>query len=402
MDSQALYDLSPLARLMLMGVVVALGPLAWVWLAQRRGHAGAAAAGADAADAVPDLRPGAVRRLHPPDRLGPGLPGLARLLRQRQPGGCQCRHHRSADRHAHRPGDAWQGLGRDDPPLPGHRRRRADPHAGRRELGRAAARPRRLAGQPLVAHADPGLGLPAGRVRCAHRHHEAVPGHRHAAPARRPGAAGPAVRAGSAFAASGAGPGSGGTGARPAARVVGHGGAGRGCRSRWAAGSAPTTPCWPAAISRCARAAGGRRWTSRRASRSGASWACTPDGAPIDFRPSPPSITCTAWPPTWCLRRWPCWPGACSRAGALRAQARWLAGAGRVGSSPPACRNVVLDWPLVAAVLHTGGAAALVVVLTWALAASRAAARRGARHPIRFFKACPHDRRRAPPPAHLR
>jgi cytochrome c oxidase assembly protein subunit 15 len=36
--------------------------------------------------------------------------------------------------------------------------------------------------------------------------------------------------------------------------------------------------------------------------------------------------------------------------------------------------NVVLDWPLVAAVLHTGGAAALVVVLTWALAASRAVA----------------------------
>jgi len=29
--------------------------------------------------------------------------------------------------------------------------------------------------------------------------------------------------------------------------------------------------------------------------------------------------------------------------------------------------NVVLDWPLVAAVLHTGGAAALVMTLTWAL-----------------------------------
>ena len=33
--------------------------------------------------------------------------------------------------------------------------------------------------------------------------------------------------------------------------------------------------------------------------------------------------------------------------------------------------NVVLGWPLAVAVLHTGGAAALVVVLTWALAASR-------------------------------
>ena len=35
--------------------------------------------------------------------------------------------------------------------------------------------------------------------------------------------------------------------------------------------------------------------------------------------------------------------------------------------------NVVLDWPLVAAVSHTGGAAGLVVVLTWALRESRAA-----------------------------
>ena len=33
--------------------------------------------------------------------------------------------------------------------------------------------------------------------------------------------------------------------------------------------------------------------------------------------------------------------------------------------------NVVLDWPLVAAVLHTGGASALVLVLTWALGISR-------------------------------
>lgn len=34
--------------------------------------------------------------------------------------------------------------------------------------------------------------------------------------------------------------------------------------------------------------------------------------------------------------------------------------------------NVVLGWPLFAAVLHTGGAAAMVVTLTWALAVSRA------------------------------
>jgi cytochrome c oxidase assembly protein subunit 15 len=35
--------------------------------------------------------------------------------------------------------------------------------------------------------------------------------------------------------------------------------------------------------------------------------------------------------------------------------------------------NVVLGWPLVAALAHTGGAAALVVVLTWALRESRPA-----------------------------
>lgn len=34
--------------------------------------------------------------------------------------------------------------------------------------------------------------------------------------------------------------------------------------------------------------------------------------------------------------------------------------------------NVVFDWPLLAAVLHTGGAAALVMTLTWALSISRA------------------------------
>jgi cytochrome c oxidase assembly protein subunit 15 len=36
--------------------------------------------------------------------------------------------------------------------------------------------------------------------------------------------------------------------------------------------------------------------------------------------------------------------------------------------------NVVLGWPLLAAVLHTGGAGALVVVLTWVVAATRAQA----------------------------
>ena len=60
------------------------------------------------------------------------------------------------------------------------------------------------------------------------------------------------------------------------------------------------------------------------------------------------------------------------RAQLLRDQARWLAGLGAL-QLLTGLSNVILDWPLVAAVLHTGGAAALVVVLTWALVASRSA-----------------------------
>ncbi|WP_027995352.1 COX15/CtaA family protein [Simplicispira psychrophila] len=57
----------------------------------------------------------------------------------------------------------------------------------------------------------------------------------------------------------------------------------------------------------------------------------------------------------------------------LGAQARWLATLALL-QLVSGLSNVVLDWPLLAAVLHTGGAAALVLVLTWALGASRSAA----------------------------
>lgn len=53
----------------------------------------------------------------------------------------------------------------------------------------------------------------------------------------------------------------------------------------------------------------------------------------------------------------------------LSVQAHWLLGLS-VLQLATGLSNVILDWPLVAAVLHTGGAAALVVVLTWALDAS--------------------------------
>ncbi|HRO52196.1 MAG TPA: COX15/CtaA family protein [Alicycliphilus sp.] len=60
------------------------------------------------------------------------------------------------------------------------------------------------------------------------------------------------------------------------------------------------------------------------------------------------------------------------RARVLADQARWLAALALL-QLLTGLSNVILDWPLVAAVLHTGGAAALIVVLTWALAASRTA-----------------------------
>ena len=62
----------------------------------------------------------------------------------------------------------------------------------------------------------------------------------------------------------------------------------------------------------------------------------------------------------WRLNRWP----------ALRTPSRWLAGLISL-QFITGLSNVVLDWPLFSAVLHTGGAGALVVVITWALTASR-------------------------------
>lgn len=57
----------------------------------------------------------------------------------------------------------------------------------------------------------------------------------------------------------------------------------------------------------------------------------------------------------------------------LRAHSRWLAGLISL-QLITGLSNVVLDWPLVAAVLHTGGAGALVIVMTWLLAGSRTSA----------------------------
>ena len=64
---------------------------------------------------------------------------------------------------------------------------------------------------------------------------------------------------------------------------------------------------------------------------------------------------------------WQLW----SRPGA-RSSARWLLALAGLQLAT-GLSNVVLDWPLLAAVGHTGGAAALVVVMTGLLAATRAA-----------------------------
>jgi cytochrome c oxidase assembly protein subunit 15 len=60
------------------------------------------------------------------------------------------------------------------------------------------------------------------------------------------------------------------------------------------------------------------------------------------------------------------------RGGVLRSQAIWIGGLAlwQLGTG---LANVVLGWPLLAAVSHTGGAAGLVVVLTWALCDSKSA-----------------------------
>lgn len=65
----------------------------------------------------------------------------------------------------------------------------------------------------------------------------------------------------------------------------------------------------------------------------------------------------------WCMHR----------TRVLPVQTRWLAALALM-QLVTGLSNVVLGWPLLAAVLHTGGAAALVVVLTWALVGSRSAA----------------------------
>jgi cytochrome c oxidase assembly protein subunit 15 len=54
----------------------------------------------------------------------------------------------------------------------------------------------------------------------------------------------------------------------------------------------------------------------------------------------------------------------------FRIQSRWIIGLA-VMQVATGMANAVLGWPLAAALLHTGGAAALILVLTWTVAGSR-------------------------------
>src|SRR5450830_1378171 len=175
---QPAYDLSPLLQVMLMGALVASGPLLWWWLR----HRGRNPQGRLQALTLFTLFLtfdlvlfGAFTRL---TDSGPGCPD-------------------------------WPGCYGHASPLGAPSPRDAPPGAAWPRSG--------------LACADPAVGLSARRFRGFDRDHEAVSSHRHPAPGRRPGVAGAAGRAGGA-----PGPGRGQSAARVgvAGPVPAHGGCG--------------------------------------------------------------------------------------------------------------------------------------------------------------------------------
>lgn len=118
----------------------------------------------------------------------------------------------------------------------------------------------------------------------------------------------------------------------------------------------------------------GRWWPEMDWAQAFALWrplGLTPDGSPIDFAALTAihyahRLLAYALLPALGLLAW-----RCRRSGVLLAQARWLAGLALLQLAS-GLSNVLLGWPLPAALLHSGGAAALVLALSWAWAASRA------------------------------
>ena len=270
----------PMTDLLLpLGQVAAIGGVGRHWPADlvaptlARQHADGSAARADLADAVPDLRPDRFWRLHAPDRLRPGLPRLAGLLQRGQPRRRARAHRGGADGDADRPGDARQGVDRDDPPLPRQRRRPAHPRVGRAELA-AQAPARRKAGPspwwPTLSLVWVCVVGAFGRLTVTMKLFPAiVTGHLLLAigllmllawqrEAYEPQPLAVRIPHG-------------------CAAAIGRARCSRCSRWRLAAGSAPITRCWPATSSPPATAgSGGRIWTLPRVSSSGATWGNVP------------------------------------------------------------------------------------------------------------------------------
>ena len=135
---------------------------------------------------VPDAGPDHVRRLRALDRFRPGLPGLARLLWQRDAAGRHGRHPRSVAGHAVRPGHVVQGLDRNDPSLC-----RRDPgHADHRHCLHGLALPEPAGPLAGSGHRDADRCLRAGCVRRLDRDPQADARRRDHAPGVRPVGAG--------------------------------------------------------------------------------------------------------------------------------------------------------------------------------------------------------------------
>ncbi len=356
MDSATLVDLAPIARMALLGIALALGPLLWIWLR----HRGAAPTKRLHALTLLTLFLtfdlvlfGAFTRL---SDSGLGCPDWPGCYGSASPLGAQAQI------------DAAQSALPSGPVTHG----KAWVEMVHRYLATAVGvlivvmtamawslRKQGAVAVAVVGHGHAGVGHRARRVRRADGDDEALPGHRHAAPARRhrpagvAGGAGPGLRAASAALAACA-----------VDRLPGSPRRWSSCRSRSAAGSARTTRCSPAASSRCCQ---GQWWPPMdfaQAFTVQRELGQTASGSYLPF------AALTAIHMTHRLAAvivlgamlWLAWRLHATRDAALRRFAGGLAVLAALQLAT-GLSNVVLGWPIAAALLHTGGAAALAVVL---------------------------------------
>ena len=335
-------------------------PLAWFWRRAPRRRARAAPAGVRLVRALPQLRPGPARRLHPSQRFRPRLPRLARLLRPRDARSgasapIAAAQAAGADRRRHRE----QGVDRDGCIATARPRsacwcscsprQRCSPRGARGGAVRARwaiatlvwiclqgafgalTVAMRLYPAIVTLHLLGGLGLLALLAIQAERY----------APTRA------AARAARCAPAS----------SRSAALAIAQIALGGWVSSNYAVLACRDFPtCQGALVARHGLRAGLRRAPrARRRRRRRLSAVPGADRDPHGASPRRARRCCRRWSSfAWRLRR----AGAAARpwALALLAIAAWQAASG--------LGNVLLGWPLAAAVAHTAGAAALVVVLT--------------------------------------